>query len=290
MSDTLIRASVKNRPIRLFVGKTTDLCEKARKIHDLWPTSAAAFGRLASLALVLAEMNKDHEKVTVTVNGSGPIGTVLCVTRGDGVVKGFVGNPHCFFTNEKTGKLDVGYAVGKDGYLQVIRDLGLKDPFVSNVPLVSGEIGEDFAMYFAASEQIPTAVSVGVLVDTDNHVRASGVLVVQMMPGATDEDIDMTDKAIHALPAMSTLIDEGYTVEEIAAMMFADVEILGSQDLSYRCDCSKEHFAAALKTLGKAELEDIMAKDGHCEVSCQFCHTRYDFSYDELRTIVSSIE
>lgn len=289
MKDYLVRGMVKNRPIRVFACQTTNLVEEARKLHDLWPTSAAALGRMMSSVLMMASMEKNNEKLTVTINGGGPIGTMLCVTRGDGKIKGFVGDPHCMYTNNETGKLAVGYAVGNQGYLQVIKDMGLKEPFVSQVPLQSGEIGDDFTMYFAASEQTPSAVSVGVLVGETNEVLASGGFIVQMMPGATEEDITYVEEALTDFPPVSSQIHDGLTPEEILERLLDDVEILGHQDLKYECGCSKEHFAEALLTLGKSELEDILNTDGFCEVNCQFCNKKYRFEKAELEAMIASL-
>lgn len=289
MKDYLVRGTVKNRPIRVFACKTTELVEKARTLHDLWPTSSAALGRMMSAVLMMSSMQKNNEKLTVTINGGGPIGTLLCVTQGDGKIKGFVGEPHCMYQNNETGKLAVGYAVGNQGYLQVIKDMGLKEPFVSQVPLQSGEIGDDFTMYFASSEQTPSAVSVGVLVGENNEVLASGGFIVQLMPGFEEEDIAYVEEALKDFPSVSSQINDNLSPEEILHRLMDDVEILGSQDLEYECTCSKEHFADALMTLGKAELEDILNTDGFCEVNCQFCNKKYQFEKEELEAIIERI-
>lgn len=289
MKDYLVHGLVKDRPIRVMACKTTDLVEKARLLHDLWPTSSAALGRMMSAVLMLGGMEKNQAKLTVTINGGGPLGTMLCVTQGDGKIKGFVGDPHCMYTNNTTGKLAVGYAVGAQGYLQVIKDMGLKEPFVSQVPLVSGEIGEDFTQYFAISEQTPSAVSLGVLVGENNEILASGGFIVQMMPGASEEDICLVETALRDFPAVSSLIHEGYRPEAILQRLLPDTEILQTQDLAYECGCSKEHFAHALMTLGKAEIQDMIETDGQCHVHCQFCNQDYDFSRTDLEAILAQM-
>ena len=289
MKDYLVRGTVKNRPIRVFACHTTHLVEEARQLHDLWPTSAAALGRMMSSVLMMASMEKNNEKLTVTINGGGPIGTMLCVSYGDGKIKGFVGDPHCMYTNNETGKLAVGYAVGNQGYLQVIKDMGLKEPFVSQVPLQTGEIGDDFTMYFASSEQTPSAVSVGVLIGETNEVLASGGFIVQMLPGATEEDIAYVEACLTGFPSVSSQIQDGLTPEEILQRLFDDVVILGHQDLKYECGCSKDHFADALLTLGKSELEDILNKDGFCEVNCQFCNHKYRFEKEDLQALIEKL-
>lgn len=290
MQDYLVRATVKDRPIRIFACRTTQLCEKARQLHDLWPTSAAALGRMMTSVLMMGAMEKSQNKITATIQGGGPIGTMLAVTQGDGKIKGFVGEPHLMYTNNKTGKLDVGFAVGQQGYLQIIKDQGLKEPFVSQVPLQTGEIGDDFTMYYAYSEQTPSVVSVGVLVETDNTVVASGGFVIQMLPGHKEEDIVLVEEALKDFPPVSTLIHEGKTPEEMIQMLFSDASILGEpQPLAYECGCSKEHYADALMTLGKKEIQSMIDSDDVCEIVCQFCSKRYTFSKEELQSILQRI-
>jgi len=289
MKDYLVRGTIKNRPIRVFACTTTNLLEEARKKHDLWPTSAAALGRMMSAVLMMASMEKNNEKMTVTINGGGPIGTMLCVTNGDGKIKGFVAEPHCMYTNNQTGKLAVGYAVGNQGYLQVIKDMGLKEPFVSQVPLVSGEIGDDFTEFFYTSEQTGSAVSVGVLVNDDNTILASGGFIIQLLPFATDDDITYIEEALKDFPPVSSLIHDGLSPEDILFKLMPDTEILGSQDLMFECGCSKDNFARALMTLGKAEIQDMIETDGQAEINCQFCNTKYHFGKEELEELLSQM-
>lgn len=194
MKDYLVRGLVNSKNCRVFACQTTNLLEKARQEHDLWPTASAALGRMMSATLMMAAMNKNNEKMTVTINGGGPIGTMMAVTRGDGHIKGFVGDPHVHYTYNDTGHLAVGVAVGTQGTLQVIRDMGLKEPFCGTVPLQTGEIGDDFSYYFMASEQTPSVVSVGVLVDETNEILSSGGFIIQLLPEATEEDISYIEE------------------------------------------------------------------------------------------------
>ena len=196
MKDYLVRGLVNSKNCRVFACQTTNLLEKARQEHDLWPTASAALGRMMSATLMMAAMNKNNEKMTVTINGGGPIGTMMAVTRGDGHIKGFVGDPHVHYTYNDTGHLAVGVAVGTQGTLQVIRDMGLKEPFCGTVPLQTGEIGDDFSYYFMASEQTPSVVSVGVLVDETNEILSSGGFIIQLLPEATEEDISYIEEKI----------------------------------------------------------------------------------------------
>ena len=289
MRDYLVRGTVKNRGIRVFACTTTQLLEKARQMHDLWPTSAAALGRMMSAVLMMASMEKNNAKMTVTINGGGPIGTMLCVTNGDGKIKGFVAEPHCMYSNSQTGKLAVGYAVGNQGYLQVIKDMGLKEPFVSQVQLLTGEIGDDFSEYFYTSEQTGSAVSVGVLVNDDNTILASGGFIVQLLPDATEDDIKYIEYALNGFPPVSSLVHEGLSPEDILLKLMSDVEILGSQDLDFECGCSKDNFARALMTLGKQEIQDMIETDGKCDITCQFCNTPYHFEKEELEELLSQM-
>lgn len=287
MKDYLVRGIVNSKNCRVFACKTTDLVEEARKHHNLWPTASAALGRMMSASLMMAKMNKNNEKMTVVINGGGPIGTMMTVTNGDGKIKGFVGNGEVHYTYNDTGKLAVGVAVGNQGTLQVIRNMGLKEPFTGSVPLQTGEIGDDFSYYFAVSEQTPSVVSLGILVNDTNEVLASGGFIIQLFPDATDEDIDYIEAAVKNCPPVSSLINDGKSPEEILKSLFPDVEITETQDLCFECDCSKEKMANALITVGKDELKAMIEEDHGAELCCQFCNTKYQFSEDELKEILA---
>ena len=194
MKDYLVRGIVNSKNCRVMCCTTTQLVEVARQKHGLWPTASAALGRMMSVTLMMGAMNKNKEKMTVTINGGGPIGTMLATTNSDGKIKAFVANPEVHYTYNDTGKLAVGVAVGKEGSLQVIKDMGLKEPFVGTVPLQSGEIGDDFSYYFMVSEQIPSVVSVGVPVNDTNEILASGGFIIQLLPEATEEDIQYIEE------------------------------------------------------------------------------------------------
>lgn len=286
MKDYLVRGIVESKNCRVFACRTTELLEVARQKHQLWPTASAALGRMMSATLIMGAMNKNKEKMTVTINGGGPIGTMVATTNSDGKIKAFVANPEVHYTYNDTGKLAVGVAVGNDGVLQVIKDMGLKEPFVGTAPLQSGEIGEDFSYYFMLSEQIPSVVSVGVLVNDTNEILSSGGFVIQLLPDATDDDIEYIENIMKDFPPVSTLIHEGKKPEDILKMIFEDVEILGKQDLFFECDCSKEKMAQALITVGKDELKSIIEEDHQCEMTCQFCNEKYHFTEEELKELL----
>ena len=261
--DKLIKGLICNGHARVYLAYTTELVEEARKRHDLWPTAAAALGRTLSIAAVMGGMLKTkEEKISIIINGGGELGTILVDAYPDGGVRGFVANPHVMLVNEETKKLDVGKAVGTDGYLRVIRDTSLKDDFTGTTALQSGEIGEDFAYYFTVSEQVPTAISVGVLVNDDMRVNSAGVFMLQMMPNATEEDILMCEDIITGLKPISTLVSEVDTPEELLEEIFGEeIEILETEELEFRCDCSKERMAEALTTLKEEDLEDMIRED-----------------------------
>lgn len=286
--DRLIRGLICEGRARVFMANTKDLVEEVRIKHDLWPTATAALGRTLSVTAVLGAMLKsDEEKLTVEINGGGELGSILTDAFPNGKVRGFVSNPHVLLINEKTNKLDVGKAVGKYGYLRVIKDISMKDDFTGTVELQSGEIGEDFAYYFTLSEQVPTAISVGVLVNEDYSVRSSGILVLQMMPDATEADITYCENIINGLKPISTLFDEVSDPKQLLDEMFGeDVEILAQQDLSFYCGCSKERMEEALITVEEKDLETMIKEDKGCEITCRYCNTKYEFTEEELQKIL----
>ncbi len=288
--DKLVKGLICNGHARVFLANTTELTEEARKRHDLWPTATAALGRTLAVTCVLGAMLKsDREKLSVQINGGGELGTILCDAFGEGKVRGFVANPHVMLVNEETKKLDVGKAVGKDGYLRVIRDEELKEDFTGTVELVSGEIGEDFAYYFTISEQIPTAVSVGVLVNEDASTRAAGVLVLQMMPEASEADISYCENIINGLKPISTLISEVEDPRVLLDEIFGEeIEYLGESPLAFECNCSRERMKGALMTLKEEELQEMMDQDHGCEIVCQYCNEKYAFTEEELQEILNS--
>lgn len=292
MNDYLIRAIDKKENIRLFVAVTTNMVEKARKIHNTSPTATAALGRTLTAAVMMGAMMKNPtDKLTLRINGGGPIGTILAVADNKGKVKGYVGNPYADLPSRKDGKLDVGGVVGKQGTLTVIVDYGLKEPYVGQTNLVSGEIAEDLATYYVVSEQQPSAVGLGVLVDRDITVRAAGGYILQLMPNVPDEDINVIEKAISKMEPVSKLVDMGLSPEEIMEKLVGSFEmrILDKTDVEYKCDCSRERIENILISLGKEELQDMIEKDGKGEVICHFCNTKYNFTKEELQELLSRI-
>ena len=292
MNDKIIKFLTKDGKISVICADTTNLVEEARRIHDLSPVVTAAFGRLLTITAIMdTELKEKNAKLTVQIKGSGPIGTMLVTGYNQGKVKGYVGNPTVDLPLNEFGKLDVGGAVGNEGYINVIKDIGLKDPYIGVSPLISGEIAEDFANYFVNSEQRNSAVALGVLVDK-NGVRSSGGYLINPMPDATEEDISKLEQAIFKAGSMSKMLDEKLTLKEIAQKITGDKEIkILEEDIvpEYKCDCSKENMKKALISIGKKELEDILNTDGQAELVCHFCHKKYMFTKEELGNIINKL-
>ena len=292
MKDKIIKALAHNGKISITCANTTKLVEEARKIHDLSPVATAAFGRLLTIASIMGnEMKNQKDKLTVQVKGNGPIGTMLVTSNNIPQVKGYVGEPHVDLPLNEFGKLDVGEAVGYEGYINVIKDIGLKEPYIGVSPLVSGEIAEDFANYFANSEQRQSAVALGVLVDR-NGVKSAGGYLITPMPDATEEEISKVEQAIFKAGAMSKMLDENLSLEEIAKKVTGDenIEILEDNITpEYKCDCSKEHMKDALISIGKKDLEEILKEDGKAELMCHFCNKKYTFTKEELGEMITTL-
>ena len=292
MEDKIIKALAHNGKISITCANTTKLVEEARKIHDLSPVATAAFGRLLTIASIMGnEMKNQKDKLTVQVKGNGPIGTMLVTANNIPQVKGYVGDAHVDLPLNEFGKLDVGEAVGHEGYINVIKDIGLKEPYIGVSPLVSGEIAEDFANYFVNSEQRQAAVALGVLVDR-NGVKSAGGYLITPMPDATEEEISKVEQAIFKAGAISKMLDENLSLEDIAKKVTGDenIEILEDNITpEYKCDCSKEHMKDALISIGKKDLEEILKEDGKAELMCHFCNKKYTFTKEELEEIILEI-
>ncbi len=285
MRDYVIRGIDKKGTIKFFIASTTNLVEEARRIHNTSPTATAALGRVLTAACMIGmTLKNDRDTLTLKIKGDGPVGSIVSVANSNGEVKGYVDNPQVDLPKRPDGKLDVGGIVGKNGQIAVIKDLGLKEPFIGYSNLVSGEIAEDLASYYYHSEQQPTAISLGVLVDTDTSVRAAGGFMIQLLPGVSEEDIDRIESILKSIKPMSTLIDEGLTPEEILKEIFGEfqVEVLDKTFVQYKCNCSMEKVESILVSLGNDELKAIIEEDGKAEVVCHFCNTKYNFSKEDL--------
>lgn len=293
MQDQIIKFLAHNQKISVICADTTNLVEKARKTHDLSPVATAAFGRMLTITAIMgAEMKNGKDKLTVQVKGNGPIEMMVATTNNFPMVKGYVANPQVDMPLNEFGKLDVSRAVGYEGYINVIKDIGLKDPYVGISPLTSGEIADDFANYFVNSEQRNSAVALGVLVDK-NGVKSAGGYLINPMPDATEEEISQIEQAIFKAGAMSKMLDNRLTLKEIAQKITGDkkVEIIEENITPiYQCDCSKEHLADGLATIGKEELQNMIETDGQAELVCHFCNKKYQFSKQDLEEIIKNID
>jgi molecular chaperone Hsp33 len=288
MGDYLVRATGLDGKLRAFACITTDLVREISDRNGALALASAALGRTATMAAIMGVMLKGDETITLQIRGDGPLGRIVATADSAGHVRGYVENPHVELP-PKDGlvfgdveKLDVGAAVG-NGFLYVIRDLGLKEPYVGSVPLVTGEIGDDFLYYFAQSEQTPSALGLGVLVGKDQSVTAAGGFLIQLLPGVAEEDIDYIENQIRQTPHITSLLVQGQTPEQILQRLIpGEVKFNEKIELSFRCDCSRERFARGLVAVGEAELRKIAEEDKQAELVCHFCNEKYHFSEEEL--------
>ncbi|MDQ6420703.1 Hsp33 family molecular chaperone HslO [Paenibacillus sp. LHD-117] len=286
-NDMLVRGTAWGGKIRVFACRTTNLVEELRRRHDTFPTATAALGRTLSVGAMMGAMLKGKEKLTIQVKGDGPIGQVVVDANADGEVRGYVEHPQAHHGSNERGKLDVAGAVGSTGYLHITKDLGLKEPYRGSVPLVSGELGEDFTYYFAVSEQTPSAVGVGVLVENDNSVLHAGGYIVQLLPGLTDGEITRLEQAISGMPPVTALLAQGESPEDLLKWVVDDdVVIHDAMDLVFKCHCSAERVEQTLISLGQKELEGIIQEDGKAEVVCHFCNETYTFERAQLEQLL----
>lgn len=292
MKDYLVRAIAFEGQVRAFAVNTTETVNEAQKRHNTWPIVSAALGRSMTAAVMMGAMLKGDDKITVKVEGNGPIGPIVIDADGNGDVRGFVTNPHVHFDLNEHGKLDVRGGVGTEGTLTVVKDLGLRDMFSGQTPIVSGEIAEDFTYYFAKSEQVPSSVGLGVLVNPDNTVLAAGGFIIQLMPGCDNETIYEIEKRLASIEPVSKMIEKGYTPEQIlnAVLGNENVQVLSSMPVQFQCQCSKERFGAAIIGLGVQEIEEMIEEDGQAEAQCHFCLEKYHFNRDELKEFVNEIQ
>ncbi|MBQ6478392.1 MAG: Hsp33 family molecular chaperone HslO [Erysipelotrichaceae bacterium] len=284
MDKNVLIATALHEHARIYLLNSRQVVEEARKYHDLWPTSCAALGRTLSVTALMGLMQKDeNETVTVTINGNGPIGTILCVAQNNGEVKGFCGDKHIYQKYADTHKLAVGPAVGKEGYLKVSKNLKMKQSYTSQVALKSGEIGDDFAYYFAESEQVPTIVSVGVLVDTDDSVKSAGALIIELLPNHVESDVTYLENL--DLRPISSVFAEDPDLKRYLYSLFPDALVLEEREVFYHCGCSKERFLRNLLTLPKKDLEEISA-DEKIEIKCEFCEKIYRFDEKDIKAVL----
>ncbi|MBP1950479.1 Hsp33 family molecular chaperone HslO [Virgibacillus litoralis] len=290
MKDYLVKATTYNGMVRAYAATSTNTIEEARRRQDTWATASAALGRTITVTAMMGAMLKGEDSITVKVEGDGPIGVMVADGNAKGDVRGYITNPHVDFDLNEHGKLNVARAVGTQGNISVVKDLGLKDNFTGQVPIISGEISEDFTYYFANSEQVPSAVGAGVLVNPDHTILASGGFIIQVMPGADEEMITRLEEKIQSFPAISTLIREGNSPEQILERLFGDQEVKIHEQLpiSFQCKCSKDRVQQAIIGLGSEEIQDMIDEDQGAEATCHFCNEVYQFSEQELEILKQS--
>lgn len=284
MNDYLIKATGFNGQIRAYAIQSTNLVEEARRRQDTWATATAALGRTLTITTMMGAMLKGEDKLTVKLEGDGPTGPIIADANAKGESRAYITNPHVDFELNEQGKLDVRRAVGTNGSLSVVKDLGLKEHFTGQVPIVSGEVSEDFTYYFTSSEQVPSAVGAGVLVNPDHTVLASGGFIIQVMPGASDDTIDYIEKRVSQIPAISSMIQAGKSPEDILAEIFGDgrFNILEKVPVVFHCNCSLERIKRAISGLGTEEIDEMIEVDGGAEATCHFCNERYYVTKEEL--------
>lgn len=288
MRDEIVIAQALNGTVRIHIARTRQLVQEAVERHQLQPTSAAALGRTMTVTAIMAsDLKGKDEKITAILNGGGPAGTVLAQANGNGDVRGFIGDPNLHISRAD-GHLDVGAAVGNHGDLQVIKDIGLKEPFTGVAPIQTGEIGIDFAYYYAISEQTPTIVNVGVLVGTDRSIETAGGMIVQLLPGAPEETIEFCEKVSQEMSAMTELLKKHEELEDIVLEYFPDAEFLDTRDVRWKCNCSREHFMVSLGTLAEEDLLEMINDGQGAEVRCDYCNSYYFYNTDELKAILEA--
>ncbi len=288
MSDILTKAMTKDGFFKIAAAVTTDTVNAAHNFHQTMPVASAALGRLLTAGLLMADNLKEKDaSLTLQMRGDGPLGTLVVVADSHGGVKGYVANPTADLPLKENGKLDVGGGIGQ-GTLGVIRDLKLKEPYIGQVPLQTGEIGDDLAYYFMQSEQIPSVVSLGVLVDRDYSIKSAGGLLIQVMPGCDEKNLSKLENSIQGMMSITEMLNQGMTAKNMIeyAMLGFDVEFLEDVEIGYRCDCGRERMERAIISLGKQEIQDLIAEQGEAEIVCHFCNSAYQFTKEELSDLL----
>ena len=287
--DYVVRATAAKGQVRAFAVDLTETVREAAKLHDLFPLASAALGRtMVAAVMIAADMKSADNSVSIIIKGGGPLGNIIVTAKANGTVKGYVDNPYVDLPLNKYGKLDVRAGVGIDGMLTVIKDLGLKEPYAGQIELVTGEIAEDLAHNFRSSEQQPSVIALGVLVNPDSTIRAAGGYIVQPLPGADDQIIDKLEKVVGQAAPITTMIDQGMRPEDVLDTILGDMDLRLNDRLDYKflCDCSRERLEGLVLSLGKQEIEDIIKKEGKAEMICHYCSSKYLFGRDDLNRLL----
>lgn len=293
MTDSLVKALAYNDEIRIYAMNATNMVEEARQTHDSWSAATAALGRtIIASTLLGATLKNEQDKLTVRVQGDGPVGAIVVDANMHGKNKGYIQNPHVSLDLNENGKIDVGKAVGNKGFLIITKDQGLKTPFVGQVPLVSGELGEDFTYYMAVSEQTPSSFGLSVLINPDESVEVAGGFMIQVLPGASEETIDQLEKSLTKIKTVSTILNKtenlDFLLEEIVGKN--NYRIIEKMPISFDCNCSKERFSDAIISLGKNEIQTMIDEDNGAVAECHFCRKKYNYSASELEKLKINAE
>lgn len=288
MSDSLIKALAYNKEVRIYVIDATEMVEEARAVHDSWSVATAALGRsMIGTTLIGATLKNKQDKLTLRLQGDGPIGGIVVDTNMYGQTKAYIKNPHVSLDLNEEGKLDVKGAVGTEGTLSITKDQGLKTPFVGQVPLVSGELAEDFTYYMTVSEQTPSSFGLSVLVNPDESVQVAAGFMIQVLPGVSKETIDQIERTLKDMPQLSNFLGQDRSLTKLLDLLAGkdNYQILEEMPVSFKCDCSKERFANAIVALGKGEIQEMITEDHGAEAVCHFCRRKYNFTEEELETL-----
>lgn len=289
----ILRAIDESETIKISAAITTDVVEEAAKIHKLSKTTSAALGRVLTAAAIIGSWQKNEkDSITLSINGNGPAGKIVATCKNDGYVKGYVTNPGADLpTREADGKIDVAGIVG-EGNLTLVMDTGMKKPYTGTVNLTTGEIAEDLAVYFLQSDQVPSAVGLGVLVDVDYSIKAAGGFIIQLMPDATEEQISKLEENLKGLPSVTSILDEYHDAEKLIEILMKDIDfkILEKREITYKCNCSREKVEDAIVSVGPREIEEILREDKKAEVSCYFCDKVYNFDESDLERMLKKAE
>lgn len=289
----ILRAIDESETIKISAAITTDVVEEAARIHKLSKTTSAALGRVLTAAAIIGSWQKnEQDSITLSINGNGPAGKIVATCKNDGYVKGYVTNPGADLpTREADGKIDVAGIVG-EGNLTLVMDTGMKKPYTGTVNLTTGEIAEDLAVYFLQSDQVPSAVGLGVLVDVDYSIKAAGGFIIQLMPDATEEQISKLEENLKGLPSVTSILDEYHDAEKLIEILMKDIDfkILEKREITYKCNCSREKVEDAIVSVGPREIEEILREDKKAEVSCYFCDKVYNFDESDLERMLKKAE
>ncbi|MBE4906685.1 Hsp33 family molecular chaperone HslO [Bacillus luteolus] len=288
MGDYLVKALSYNKQVRAYALRTTETVGEAQRRHYTWPTASAALGRAMTAGVMLGSALKGEEKITIKIEGGGPIGVILVDSNPKGEVRGYVTNPQTHFDLNAHGKLDVARAVGTEGTLSIVKDIGMRDHFSGQVPIVSGELGEDFTYYLVTSEQVPSSVGVGVLVNPDNSILAAGGFMIQLLPGTDDETISRIEERLSKMEPISKLIERGLTPEQLLEEILGEdnVQIIDKMPVTFSCPCSKDRITNAIISLGTEEIQAMIDEEGQAEAQCHFCNEKYHFSKEQLEELI----